>query len=149
MAGVKENSDLKNTNEAIKQFLEFLFVENSWLTWLHIGILVGTLVLAIWLWYVHRRAESVGFAATCRVPQTPCSSMAREWLDGVRQSNSQFLVAFGIGAVAFAIGVWFESRGSSGMSVQVATYIPAIVLALSQMSGIIRSGARIKKHLGV
>ena len=143
------NSDLKNTNDAIRQFFDFLFIENSWLTWLHILIIIGTVLLGVWLWFVHRRAESAGFAATCRVRDTPCSSMAREWLDGVRQSNSQFLVAFGIGAVAFGIGVWFESRGSSGMSVQVATYIPAIVLALSQMGGIIRSGARVKKHLGV
>lgn len=143
------NSDLKNTNEALKKIIKFLFVENSWLTWLHIAILIGALVMGVWLWRVRRKAEASGFAATCKIPHTPCASMAKEWLEGVRQANSQFLVAFGIGAVAFAIGVWFESNGSGGMLVQVATYIPAIVLALSQMIGVFRSGARIRKHLGV
>lgn len=142
-------SDLRNTNEALKRFAEFLFIENSYMTWLHIGILLVTLILGLWLWYVYAKAEQKGFSATCKVPQTPCSLMAKEWLDGVRQSNNQFSSAFGIGAVTFAIGVWFESKGSGGMPVQVATYLPAIILALTQVIGIARSGARIRHHLGV
>ncbi len=145
----KTASDLMNTNEALSRFAHFLFVENSILTWLHLVIILAALSLGIWLWLVHLRAEQSGFAAVCRVPETPCARMAREWLDGVRQSNSQFLVAFGIGAVAFAIAVAFESIGSGGMIVQVATYAPAVVLALSQIAAIFRSGARVQRYLGV
>ena len=144
-----KGSDLKNTNEALENFFQFLFVENSWFTWFHIAILFASFGSGMWLWYVHHRAEKHGFASMCKVAQTPCSLMAKEWLDGVRQSNSQFSSMFSISAVAFAIGVWFESNGGGGMAVQVATYMPAVVLAYSQLAGILRSGTRIKRYLGV
>lgn len=145
----RAGGDLKNTNEALQRIFEFLFIENSLLTWVHIAIFLVAILLGLWLWYLHVTAEKKGFVALCKIPQTPCSTMSKEWLNGVRQSNTQFASAFGIGAVAFAMGVWFESKGGGGMLVQVATYFPAMILALSQIIGIVQSGVRVKRHLGV
>lgn len=145
----KSESDLKNTNDAIKKFLEFLFSENSWLTWLHIIIFFMAVAIAWWLARLSEKAEEKRYISHCNVVNTPCNSIAKGWLEGLRQSNSQFIYAFSIGAIAFMIGVWFESNGSGGMLVQVATYLPAIVLALSQILGIYQSSNHIKKHLGV
>lgn len=142
-------SDRKNTNDFLMSLWEFLFVHNSWLTWIHIGILLLAVILGVWLWHKHKKAERRKFSASCGLPQAPCSLMARDWFDGVRESNSRFIYAFGISAVTFAIGVWFESKGSGGLPVQVATYLPALVLAWSQLWGIRRSGIRLCRHLGV
>lgn len=134
-------SDLKTTNEVIMKLLDFMFNGNSIMTCIHIVIFAFGLLLLYWLSEVEKKSK------TGHLPPE-CTNFASEMLNGVRDSTSTFVSTFGMSAILFGVGVWFESKGTGGMMVQVTTYFPAVILAITQITSIYRSANRIKQHIG-
>lgn len=135
-------SQAQTTDEVLRQIYDFLFNGNAIMTWIHIGIFIAALLLLCWTWRLSHKSRAMQHSIQCK-------EFALEMLANISDSTGQFAAAFGIGAIFFGVGVWFESKGESGMVVQVVTYCPSIILASTQIVSIIRAAVRIKNHLGV
>ncbi|MBO9501599.1 hypothetical protein [Brevundimonas sp. A19_0] len=133
-------SQIASTDEAFGEILHFLFGPNSILTTIHLAILVSGLVFAIWVYRINPQNLRSDF---------PCREFATAIVASVKESVSAFLTMFLIGGAMFYIAVALDGDELPSKMVQLLTYAPIIVLALSQFRALFKGVQTIKHHTGL
>lgn len=134
-------SDAQATDQLFSLILRFMFEQNAIMTWIHIVIILGGLVV---IWMVSR-LDPNKLSRTSKM-----SLFVRDVIFYIESGASSFLTSFGIGFVLFLVGVACEGvNGISSLLVQLLTYMPTMILGMVQLRATLTGVSLVKKHTGL
>lgn len=138
--GVATKSQIESTNEAVREIFHFLFVPNSILTGVHLVILLLAIAFAVWVYRINPSKLGADF---------PCRTFAVAMIGSMRDSTGALITAFLISWMMFNLAVALDQSQLPSVMVQLLTYTPTIVLALSQLRAAQRGVQTIKQYTGL